>query len=102
MRKYDLINLLIVLLLALMAATLSGLGNAAYSIKHWYWIPFVLNIVVYVTLCVVLFRHNGKPKTQEGEGGGAAHPARGENVKEDTVSDNKPRDPKTGRYVKSN
>lgn len=96
MRKYDLINLLIVLLLALMSATLSGLGNAANSIKHWYWIPFVLNIVVYVTVCVVLFRHNGKPKTQVGEGGGAALPAQNENEKTDNVTDESAKK-KTGR-----
>lgn len=100
MRKYDLINLLIVSLLALMTATLSGLGNAAHDIERWYWIPFVLNIVFYLSVCVFLFKNNEKPKTQGGEGGGAAHPAPGENVKEDTVVEGKQRDPKTGRYIK--
>ena len=99
MKKYDLINLLIVSLLALMAATLSGLGNAAHDIEHWYWIPFVLNIVFYLSVCVFLFKNNEKPKTQDS--GGAVHPSRGENVKEDTIADGKPRDPKTGRYMKA-
>jgi hypothetical protein len=100
MRKYDLNNLLIVLLLALMAATLSGLGNAAYDIKRWYWIPFVLNAVLYISLCVAIFKRNDKPKSQDTGGAGAAVPSKGENVKEDTIADGKPRDQKTGRYIK--
>ena len=96
MKKYDLINLLIVLLLALMAATLSGLGNAAHDIERWYWIPFVLNIVFYLSVCFVLFKNNEKPKTQ-GEGDGAAHPAQGENVKEDTIADKTTKTKKEGR-----
>lgn len=97
MKKYNLINLLIILLLALMAATLSGLGNAAHDIEGWYWIPFVLNIVFYLSVCVMLFKNNEKPKTQSGEGGGAAHPAQGENVKEDTISDKARKKGKEGR-----
>lgn len=97
MKKYDLINLLIVSLLALMTATLSGLGNAAHDIERWYWIPFVLNIVFYLSVCVMLFKNNEKPKTQGGEGGGAAHPAQDENVKEDTISDKVRKKGKEGR-----
>lgn len=87
MRKYDFNNLLIVLLLALMAATLSGLGNAAYDIKRWYWIPFVLNAVLYISLCVAIFKRYDKPKSQNTDGAGAAVPPKGENEKEDTISD---------------
>lgn len=97
MKKYNLINLLIVSLLALMAATLSGLGNAAHDIERWYWIPFVLNIVFYLSVCVFLFKNNAKPKTQGGEGGGAAHPVTGENEKEDTISDKARKKGKEGR-----
>ena len=98
MKKYDLINLLIVSLLALMTATLSGLGNAAHDIERWYWIPFVLNIVFYLSVCVFLFKNNEKPKTQIGEGSGAAHPAQGENEKADDIADKgKPKKDRLGK-----
>ena len=94
MRKYDLVNLFIVVLLALLFATLSGLGNAAHSVAGWYWIPFALNIVFYVAVCVILFKNNEKPKTRAGEGGGAALPTQEENEAEPTIKDKSQSAPK--------
>ena len=86
MKKID--NMLLVAVVAVLGmANLAGLGNAAHDIERWYWIPFVLNIVFYLSVCVMLFKNNEKPKTQGGEGSGAAHPAPGEHEKEDTVTD---------------
>lgn len=67
-------------------ATLGALGFRAMS-QPFYWIPFIANVVVYVMLVWWLFKDEQKPKTQVGEGGGAALPAQGENETVDNVTD---------------
>lgn len=40
----------IVLLLIWVALICGGLGNAAYSINSFYWVPFIVNAVIAVVL----------------------------------------------------
>lgn len=77
--------------------TLGGLGNAAVTVGKIYWLPFVLDIPFFGYVCYKLFKTE---KIVSGTGSGAAHPVEGENEKVDNITD-KPRDRKTGRYIKS-
>lgn len=76
--------------------TLGGLGNIAVK-ESIYWVPFVLDIPFFGYVCYKLFKTE---KIVSGTGSGAALPAQGENEKVDNITD-KPRDRKTGRYIKS-
>lgn len=91
----NMLFLVIVAVLAIM--TLGGLGNAAYSVKTFYWVPFILDIPFFGYVCYKLFKTE---KIVSGTGSGAALPTQGENEKVDNITD-KPRDRKTGRYIKS-
>ena len=92
--------LLVVVVAFVAIMTLGGLGNAAYSINSFYWVPFVIDIPFFVYVCYKLVKA-GDITAKPSSGSGAAHPAPGENVKEDTVVEGKQRDPKAGRYMKA-
>lgn len=50
-------NMLLVVVVAFVAImTLGGLGNAAYSINSFYWVPFVIDIPFFVYVCYKLFK----------------------------------------------
>lgn len=36
--------------------TLGGLGNAAFTVDKFYWVPFILDIPFFVYICVRLWR----------------------------------------------
>ena len=99
MKKID--NMLLVaVVIALGMGNLAGLGNAAHSVNSIYWVPFIIDIPFFIYICYRLIRY-GDITAKPSSGSGAAHPAQGENVKEDTVVEGKQRDPKTGRYMKA-
>lgn len=83
MTKNHGVNIVILLIWAML--TLGGLGTAAMT-TGIYWVPFAINALIAVVLGVKEF------KAQRGESGKASSPLPGE----------KPRDLKTGRYIKSN
>lgn len=50
-------NMLLVVVVAFVAImTLGGLGNAAYSINSFYWVPFVIDIPFFGYVCYKLFK----------------------------------------------
>ncbi len=101
MKKID--NMLLVaVVIALGMGNLAGLGKAADSVNSIYWVPFIIDIPFFIYVCYKLVKAGDiTAKPSDKEGSGAAHPATGESVKEDTVVEGKPRDPKTGRYMKA-
>lgn len=90
----------IVILLIWAALTCGGLGNAAYKYDGIYWVPFVVNLIIFLVLFLKELKAMDKVVSTPGTGSGAALPAQGENEKVDNITD-KPRDRKTGRYIKS-
>lgn len=98
MKKID-IMLLVAVVIALGMGNLAGLCNAAVETSI-FWVPFIIDIPFFVYVCYKLVKA-GDITAKPSEGSGAAHPAPGENVKEDTVVEGKQRDPKTGRYMKA-
>ena len=98
MKKID--NMLLVaVVIALGIGNLAGLCNAAVETSI-FWVPFIIDIPFFIYICYRLIRY-GDITAKPSSGSGAAHPAQGENVKEDTVVEGKQRDPKTGRYMKA-
>ncbi len=90
-------NMLLVVVVAFVAImTLGGLGNAAYSINSFYWVPFVIDLPFFAYVCYKLFKA-GDITAKPSEGSGAAHPAQGENVKEDSIADKTTKTKKEGR-----
>ena len=90
-------NMLLVVVVAFVAImTLGGLGNAAYSINSFYWVPFVIDIPFFIYVCYKLVRY-GDISAKPSEGSGAAHPAPGENEKEVTIVDKTTKTKKEGR-----
>ena len=94
-------NMLLVVVVAFVAImTLAGLCNAAAETSI-YWVPFIIDIPFFIYVCYKLVKAGDiAAKPSDKEGSGAAHPAQGENEKVDNITD-KPRDRKTGRYIKS-
>ena len=90
----------IVILLIWAALTCGGLGNAAYKIEGIYWVPFVVNLIIFLVLFLKELKAMNKVVSTSGTGSGAALPTQGENKKVGNITD-KPRDRKTGRYIKS-
>ena len=84
----------IVVVLAIM--TLGGLGNAAYSVKSFYWVPFILDIPFFVIVCYKLFKA-AEVKTASGSGAGGAAVPNGENEKADNITDKEAKPKKEGR-----
>jgi len=88
--------LLVVVVAFVAIMTLGGLGNAAYSINSFYWVPFVIDLPFFAYVCYKLFKA-GDITAKPSEGSGAAHPAQGENVKEDSIADKTTKTKKEGR-----
>lgn len=86
MKKID--NMLLVAVVVVLGmANLAGLGNAAVETSI-YWVPFIIDIPFFVYVCYKLVKAGDiTAKPSDKEESGAAHPAQGENVKEDTISD---------------
>lgn len=90
--------LLVVVVAFVAIMTLGGLGNAAYSINSFYWVPFVIDIPFFIYICYKLVKAGDiTAKPSDKEESGAAHPVPGENVKEDTISDKVRKKGKEGR-----
>ena len=87
MKKID--NMLLVAVVVVLGmGNLAGLCNAAYSVNSIYWVPFVIDIPFFTYICYKLVKAGDiTAKPSDKEESGAAHPAPGENVKEDTISD---------------
>lgn len=75
-------GILSVILLIIGAMTVGGLGNAAFMYQKIYWIPAVINLIFYGYLVIREFKAQWKDE----EVGAVSE---------------KQRDPKTGRYIKS-
>ena len=56
MKNSDKNMLLVVVVTFVAIMTLGGLGNAAYSINSFYWVPFVIVIPFFVYVCYKLFK----------------------------------------------
>lgn len=96
MKKIDNI-LLVAVVIALGMGNLAGLCNAAVETSI-YWVPFIIDIPFFVYVCYKLVRYGDiSAKPSDKEGSGAAHPAQGENVKEDTIVDKTTKTKKEGR-----
>ena len=87
MKKID--NMLLVaVVIALGMGNLAGLCNAAHFVNSIYWVPFIIDIPFFIYVCYKLVKAGDvTAKPSDKEESGAAHPAQGENVKEDTISD---------------
>ena len=89
--------LLVAVVIALGMGNLAGLCNAAVETSI-FWVPFIIDIPFFVYVCYKLVRYGDiTAKPSDKEGSGAAHPATGENVKEDTISDKARKKGKEGR-----
>ena len=94
MKKID--NMLLVAVVAVLGmGNLAGLCNAAVETSI-YWVPFIIDIPFFVYVCYKLVRY-GDISAKPSSGSGAAHPAQGENVKEDTIADKTTKTKKEGR-----
>lgn len=75
----------IVILIAWMMLTCGGLGNAAYKIEGIYWVPFVVNFIIFLVLLLKEVKAMNKVVSTSGIGSGAALPMQGENEKADNI-----------------
>ena len=75
----------IVLLLIWAALPCGGLGNAAYKVEGIYWVPFVVNLIIFLVLLLKELKAMNKVVSTPGSGSGAALPAQGENEKADNI-----------------
>lgn len=89
----------IVLLLIWVALTCGGLGNAAYKFEGIYWVPFVVNLIIFLALFIKELKAMNKVVSTSGTGSGAALPAQGENEKADNIVEKSK--PKKGRVGKA-
>lgn len=96
MKKID--NMLLVAVVAVLGmANLAGLCNAAVETSI-FWVPFIIDIPFFIYVCYKLVKAGDiTAKPSDKEGSGAAHPAQGENVKEDTIADKTTKTKKEGR-----
>ncbi|MBR5660585.1 MAG: hypothetical protein IKW99_03450 [Bacteroidales bacterium] len=91
MKKID--NMLLVAVVVVIGmGNLAGLCNAAVETRI-FWVPFIIDIPFFIYVCYKLVRY-GDISAKPSSGSGAAHPAHGENEKEDAISD------KAGRKTK--
>lgn len=94
MKKID--NMLLVaVVIALGMGNLAGLCNAAVETRI-FWVPFIIDIPFFIYICYKLVKA-GDITAKPSSGSGAAHPAQGENVKEDTIADKTTKTKKEGR-----
>lgn len=57
----------IVILLIWAALTCGGLGNAAYKVEGIYWVPFVVNLIIFLVLFLKEIRAMRKETGKEGK-----------------------------------
>ena len=57
----------IVILLIWAALTCGGLGNAAYKFEGIYWVPFVVNLIIFLVLFLKEIRAMRKETGKEGK-----------------------------------
>lgn len=85
----------IVILIVWMMLTCGGLGNAAYKVEGIYWVPFVVNLIIFLVLFLKELKAMNKVVSTSGTGSGAALPAQGENEKVDNIVEkSKPKEDK--------
>lgn len=88
----------IVLLLIWAALTCGGLGNAAYKIEGIYWVPFAVNLIIFLALFLKELKAMNKVVSTSGTGSGAALPAQNENEKADNIVEKgKPKKDRLGK-----
>lgn len=86
MSKSSFNGIMAIVVFILAAITLGGLGNAAFAVDKFYWVPFVINVGVYGVWFYKTIRKSLDANVEEAKEAGA---------------EAKARDPKTGRYVKA-
>ena len=57
----------IVILIVWMMLTCGGLGNAAYKYDGIYWVPFVVNLIIFLVLFLKEIREMRKETGKEGK-----------------------------------
>lgn len=57
----------IVILIVWMMLTCGGLGNAAYKVEGIYWVPFVVNLIIFLVLFLKEIRAMRKETGKEGK-----------------------------------
>ena len=57
----------IVILFIWMMLTCGGLGNAAYKVEGIYWVPFVVNLIIFLVLFLKEIRAMRKETGKEGK-----------------------------------
>lgn len=57
----------IVLLLIWVALTCGGLGNAAYKVDDIYWVPFAINLIIFLVLFLKEIRAMRAENPKEGK-----------------------------------
>ena len=57
----------IVILIVWMMLTCGGLGNAAYKFEGIYWVPFVVNLIIFLALFLKEIRAMRKETGKEGK-----------------------------------
>ena len=88
----------IVILFIWMMLTLGGLGNAAYKFDGIYWVPFAVNLIIFLVLFLRELKAMNKVVSTSGTGSGAALPAQGENEKVDNIVEkSKPKKDRLGK-----
>lgn len=88
----------IVILIVWMMLTCGGLGNAAYKYDGIYWVPFVVNLIIFLVLFFKELKAMNKVVSTSGTGSGAALPAQGENEKADNIVEkSKPKKDRLGK-----
>lgn len=78
----------IVILIVWMMLTCCGLCNAAYKIEGIYWVPFAVNLIIFLILLLKELKAIKEVVSTSGTGSGAALPTQGENEKVDNITDN--------------
>lgn len=88
----------LVILFVWMMLTLGGLGNAAYKFEGIYWVPFAVNLIIFLILFLKELKAMNKVVSTSGTGSGAALPAQGENEKADNIVEkSKPKKDRLGK-----
>ena len=88
----------IVILIIWMMLTCGGLGNAAYKVEGIYWVPFAVNLIIFLALFLKELKAMNKVVSTSGTGSGTAMPAQGENEKADDIADKgKPKKDRLGK-----
>lgn len=88
----------IVILIVWMMLTLGGLGNAAYKVDGIYWVPFAVNLIIFLVLFLKEIRAMNKVVSTSGTGSGAALPTQSGNEKADNIVEKgKPKKDRLGK-----